>query len=100
MKIDKYWITFELSIAVSACTLLSQTPAPANWTAAQDHENMKEQLGIKALRPGPSGRADAGAANAANYDVTKANPYPDLPDALTLKNGKKVTSAKMWWEHR
>src|SRR5581483_11183498 len=30
-------------------------PEPKNWTAAQDHQQMMEQLGIKALRPGPSG---------------------------------------------
>src|SRR5262249_28084811 len=35
-----------------------------------------------------------------NYDEAKANPYPDLPDPLTLKNGKKVTSAKIWWSQR
>ncbi len=29
--------------------------AATGWTAAQDHQNMMEQLGIKALRPGPSG---------------------------------------------
>src|SRR5439155_7969775 len=28
---------------------------PLNWTAQQDHQNMMEQLGIKRLRPGPSG---------------------------------------------
>jgi len=59
---------------------------------------MKEQLGIKALRPGPSGRA--GATNAANYDPAKANPYPDLPEVLTLKNGQKVTTPEMWWKQR
>ncbi|HMJ89202.1 MAG TPA: hypothetical protein VK530_05275 [Candidatus Acidoferrum sp.] len=59
---------------------------------------MKEQLGIKSLRPGPSGRA--GATNAANYDPAKANPYPDLPDPLTLKSGRKVTTAEMWWKQR
>jgi hypothetical protein len=64
----------------------------------QDHQNMKEQLGIKALRPGPSGRA--GVTNAANYDPAKANPYPDLPDPLTLKNGQKVTTAETWWKLR
>src|ERR1044071_7572047 len=58
--------------------------APLNWTTVQDHQNMKEQLGIKALRPGPSGRE--GATNAANYDPAKANPYYDLPDPLTLRN--------------
>lgn len=65
---------------------------------AQDHRNMMEQLGIKKLRPGPSGRA--GATNEANYDPAKANPFPNLPDALTLKNGQKVTTAEMWWKQR
>jgi hypothetical protein len=76
----------------------SAATEPLNWTTQQDHQNMKEQLGIKALRPGPSGRA--GATNAANYDPAKANPYPDLPDPLVLKNGKKVTTPEMWWKQR
>ncbi len=61
---------------------------------------MKDQLGIKTLRPGPSGNAAPGAPNAANYDPAKANPYPDLPDPLTLKNGRKVTTADVWWKQR
>ena len=59
---------------------------------------MKDQLGIKILRTGPSGRA--GATNEANYDPAKANPFPHLPDVLTLKNGQKVTTAEMWWKQR
>lgn len=59
---------------------------------------MKDQLGIKVLRTGPSGRA--GATNEANYDPAKANPFPNLPDVLTLKNGQKVTAAEMWWKQR
>jgi hypothetical protein len=55
-------------------------------------------LGITRLRPGPSGRA--GATNAANYDPAKANPFPDLPDPLILKDGRKVTTAEMWWKER
>src|SRR5882672_7744518 len=81
-----------LTIVVSTKSFSAETaaaPEPLNWTAQQDHQNMKEQLGIKALRPGPSGRA--GATNAANYDPAKANPYPDLPEPLMLKNGQKVT---------
>ena len=74
------------------------TPEPLNWTAQQDHQNMKDQLGIARLRPGPSGRA--GATNAANYDPAKANPFPNLPDPLTLKNGEKVTTADQWWKLR
>jgi len=57
-----------------------------------------DQLGIKALRPGPSG--NEAAPNHANYDESTANPFPDLPDVLTLKNGRKVTSADMWWRQR
>jgi hypothetical protein len=38
--------------------------------------------------------------NAANYDEAKANPYPDLPDPLTLKNRWKVTTADAWWKQR
>jgi len=67
-------------------------------SAQDDHDNMMKQLGIRALRPGPSG--DEKAPNHANYDTALANPYPDLPDVLTLKNGRKVTTAAMWWDQR
>jgi hypothetical protein len=59
---------------------------------------MMEQLGITKLRPGPSGQPNA--TNSANYDQAKANPFPNLPDPLTLKNGKKITTAEMWWKQR
>jgi len=74
------------------------SPEPKTWTAAEDHQNMMDQLGIKALRPGPSGNEQA--ANHANYDESLANPFPNLPDPLTLKDGKKVTSANAWWRQR
>jgi hypothetical protein len=73
-------------------------PQPKNWTAAEDHQNMMYQLGIKALRPGPSGNDSA--PNHANYDEAAANPYPNLPGVLTTKNGKKVVSPAMWWNQR
>jgi len=88
-------------LAFPACPLRGQNqpvPEPLNWTAQQDHANMKEQLGIKALRPGPSGRE--GATNAANYDPAKANPFPNYPELLTLKNGQKVQTAEQWWKLR
>jgi hypothetical protein len=59
---------------------------------------MMDQLGIKALRPGPSGNEQD--PNHANYDESTANPYPNLPDPLMLKNGQKVTTAAMWWKQR
>jgi hypothetical protein len=40
------------------------------------------------------------ATNYARYDESKTNPNPLLPDPLVLKNGKKVTTAKMWWKQR
>ena len=59
---------------------------------------MMDQLGIKALRPGPSGNEKA--PNHANYDESLANPYPNIPDPLTMSDGQKVTSAAMWWDQR
>ena len=70
----------------------------AGWTAEQDHAQMMQQLGIEALRPGPSG--DEHAPNHANYDESKANPYPKMPDPLTLDDGQKVTTAAEWWHER
>ena len=73
-------------------------PHPVTFTAEQDHQNMMDQLGIKTLRPGFSGNDSD--PNHANYDETKANPCPVLPDALILKNGQNVSSAEIWWKTR
>ncbi|TFG44588.1 MAG: hypothetical protein E4H43_00130, partial [Bacteroidia bacterium] len=75
-----------------------QYPPPVQFSAEQDHQNMMDQLGIIRLRPGPSGNESA--PNHANYDESLATPYPDLPDLLTLKNGKKVTTPDTWWKLR
>jgi len=74
-------------------------PPPLNWTTEQDHRNMMQQLGITKLRPGRNGNPNA-TTNPANYDQAKANPYPDWPEVLTLKNGQKVTTPEMWWKQR
>jgi len=90
-----------LSSAIALPAALAQNSSaspPVTFTADQDHQNMMNQLGIQALRPGPSGNPKA--PDHANYDESKANPWPDLPDALTLNNGQKVTTAKMWWQQR
>ena len=74
-----------------------QAPGPApdqRALTAADHQDMMDQLGIRALRPGPSG--DESAPNHANYDEAAANPFPNLPDPLITSAGKKVTTAKMW----
>jgi hypothetical protein len=93
MKTAIFFFLLALPVVVSA-----QSLAPVNFTAEQDHQNMMKQLGIKTLRNGPNG--DEKAPNHANYDEALANPFPGLPDALTLKNGKKVSTADMWWKLR
>src|ERR1039458_468488 len=98
---------FNLLLAISALPLaaaVAQTadtnsPAPLNWTANQDHQNMMDQLGIKSLRPGADGN-NRQAPNYQNTDEAKANPYPNLPEVLTLKGGEKVTTPEMWWQKR
>src|SRR5579859_2489543 len=91
-------IMIAIVVLWSAGSLVGQQPQPIHWTAAEDHQNMMEQLGIKALRPGPSGNESA--PNHANYDEALANPFPNLPEVLTLKNGKKVATPQEWWTQR
>ena len=86
------------SVAQQSSPGKGQYLPPVTFTAQQDHDDMMKQLGIKTLRPGPSG--DEKAPNHANYDTALANPYPNLSDVLTLKNGKKVTTAAQWWNQR
>jgi hypothetical protein len=59
---------------------------------------MMAQLRITSLRPGPSGNESA--PNHANYNEATANPFPNLPEVLTLENGTTVTTADMWWKQR
>ena len=90
---------FATVIAVVSLRAQPGPPNPAMVAAtAEDHKDMMRQLGITALRPGPSGRPDA--PNSANYDEGIANPFPDYPAILTLKNGRTVSSAKIWNEKR
>ena len=75
------------------------SPVRAQMTAQQDHQRLMDLLHITTLRQGADGR-NVQAPNAANYDETKANPFPKLPDPLVLNNGKKVKTAKVWWAQR
>ena len=99
-----YWIIaimavvkhLRIGLILMAC---SAAMAQSTVTSQQDRQQMMDQLHIKSLRPGADG-THPDAANPVNYDEAKANPYPDLPDPLVLKDGKKVTSAKVWWRKR
>ncbi len=63
--------------------------------AFDDHQNMMDQLGIKALRRGPDPN------NQSTFDEAIANPYAaSMPDVLTMKDGTKVTRADQWAARR
>src|SRR5688572_25790009 len=74
-------------------------PPPQKLTAQQDHQLMMEKLAIKSLRRGADGM-NRQSPNYQNIDESKANPFPNLPDPLTLKDGTKVTSPEIWWNKR
>jgi hypothetical protein len=94
--------------AIAAAQTGGRAPLTPEQLAAQqaqqkatqeDRQRMLDLLGIKELRPGRNG-SNPQAANFANYDESKANPYPRLPDPLVFNNGQPVKSAKDWWSKR
>src|SRR5262245_53828719 len=96
-----------LLLALTGAALFAQQPQrqltpeqqAQQEATRKDHQRMMDLLKITSLRQGANG-SNPQAPNYANYDESKANPYPKLPDPLVLKNGKKVTTAKMWWDQR
>ena len=91
----------ELAIGQDAAVASAAAKTDATivtFSTQEDHREMQRQLGITKLRSGPSGNpADP---NAANTDEAKANPYPTLPELMTLKNGDKVTTSEQWSTQR
>ena len=81
-----------LVFAALAATSAPSTQ-PVKLNAEQDHQRMMQLLHLTSLPAGASGQHP-------NLDESKANPYPNLPDPLTLNDGRKVTTAKMWWDQR
>jgi hypothetical protein len=92
--------TILAALAAALLAPASGLAQPPNQQATQqDHKRMMDLLKIEALRPGANGN-NRQAPNAANYDESKANPYPNLPDPMALKDGQRVTSAEVWWARR
>ncbi len=107
MKLKTFGILLVFSIAAFPAVYLTAQATPSaadglppvvHLTAEQDHQRTLDLLHLSSLRHGRDGKADS--PYAANYDESKANPYPDLPDPLLLNNGKRVTTARMWWKVR
>ncbi len=83
-----------LILAVSLAVMAAQSdpsrfPPQVKFTGDGDHQNMMDQLGIKALRPG------ANPNDQSTFDEATANKYP-LPELMVMKNGTKVTKARQW----
>jgi hypothetical protein len=63
--------------------------------AFDDHRNMMDQLGVRALRPGPDPKLQT------SFDEATANPYVDsMPDVLRMRDGTRVTTAEQWSARR
>src|SRR5437870_11337618 len=88
-----------LGVGLAAAQNGGTLPPPVEMTAEQDHQRLLDLLNIKSLRLGANG-GNPQAPNAANYDESKANPYPNLPDPLMLKDGQRVATPEMWWKQR
>ncbi len=90
----------KIILTLTGCLLfaVSYAQEPVTFTAQQDHQNMMDQLGIKSIRH--SFDADQSSPYAANYDESKANPFPIIPELMKTNAGKKVTTAKQWWDVR
>jgi pectin methylesterase-like acyl-CoA thioesterase len=71
---------------------------PVQMSGAEDHQRLMGLLHLTALRPPVS--HDPKSANPTNFDEAKANPWPNLPDPLTMADGRKVTTAKQWFTQR
>ena len=87
-----------LTAVLLAPGLQAQPNAQIGVQSEQERQRELQLLGLTATRPGVQNR-DPAAANAANYDEAKANPYP-LPDPLIGRDGRRITTAAEWWSAR
>src|SRR5262245_44518856 len=65
-------------------------PSPVQLANTAERLRIMKALKISAIPPG------AVSSSPATYDEAEANPYPDLPDPLLSKNGRKVTTPAVW----
>src|SRR5581483_625912 len=93
------WSTGLVWLGAAAAMQAQTAPSPTQAASQEDRQRMMDLLHITSLRNGANG-SNPQAPNYANYDESKANPYPKLPDPLVMKDGRKVTTAAMWWNER
>src|ERR1700735_762497 len=108
--------TLSIVLLVSCASLslpvgvAAQAPTPAAPPSASDRaaitaasraerDRELKLLGITEMQPGATAY-DIGKPGNANYDESKANPFPKLPDVLIMNDGTRVTTAEQWKKHR
>src|SRR5271170_3580328 len=97
--------SLSLSAGVAAQTPTPPAPPSASDRAAiaaasrAERDRELKLLGISEMQPGATAY-DIGKPGNANYDESKANPYPKLPDVLTMNDGTKVTTPAQWKKRR
>lgn len=93
-------------VMIALCPLLAVAQMPsteerARIAAASEAERNRELrlLGITAMQPGATAY-DIDKPGNANYDESKANPYPKLPELLVLQDGTRVSTPAQWARRR
>lgn len=118
MIVRKQFLVLAVAVALAiGITGHAQTPDPTKAPATEFHFPTPEEraaiaaasaterdrelklLGITAMQP-PATAYDIGKPGNANYDESKANPYPKLPALLVMNDGKEVKTPAQWAQRR
>src|ERR1700748_61960 len=99
-----------LLFSCASLALPAQTATPAATPSASDREAIaaasraERERELKLLGIGeihtPATAYDIGKPGNANYDESKANPYPRLPDVLVMSDGTPVKTPEQWRRRR
>jgi lysophospholipase L1-like esterase len=86
------WATRVFYAAVFTMSVLGfASISTAQSQSFDDHQNMMDQLGVKAIRPGPNPNDQS------TFDEANANRYKDsMPDVLKMNDGTPVTTPAQW----
>ncbi len=77
----------------------AQDRAAIMAASAAERDRELKILGITATQP-PLSAYDIGKPGNANYDESKANPYPKLPALLRMNDGTPVKTPAQWQKRR
>jgi hypothetical protein len=86
-----------LALSLSAASVAWSQAAPAHVQLTRDEDFARTRALLGLSGPPPAG---ADSTDPETFNEATANPYPNLPDPLTLNNGQRVTTAAMWNNQR